>query len=99
MFSPSKFGMGHNLGYATTGVVGSMFFAVGAILEGEYNGWRKITSPETFRNSAVWMSYFGFAGGLFFFIGYAFDYNHFADETEAITMWGVAIPFTIGSVF
>jgi hypothetical protein len=96
---PNKFGLGFDIGYVSTGAVGSLFFAVGAALEGEYNGWRRLSLPETRSNSAVWMSYFSFIGALLFFVGYSSDYNHFADHSTGVTTWGVAVPFLVGSLF
>lgn len=68
MFGGSeKFGMGFNIGYVATGTGGSFFFALGALLEGEYNDWRNLRNPEVRANWAVWMSWFGFIGAILFF--------------------------------
>lgn len=89
-----------DLWYVGTGSLGSFFFAVGAVLEGEYNDWRKL-SWNRIGELPVWMSYMNFIGASLFFVAYVIDFNHYADEEPeywAATFFGVASTFTIGSI-
>lgn len=94
---------GYNLGYVMTGSVGSIWFILGAILEGEYNNWRQL-SWKTLYDMPVLMSYSSFFGALLFFVGYISDLNQFtsgaAPEVEEFrTIYLVANPFLFGSIF
>lgn len=88
--------------YASMGAGGSFLFVLGAVLEGEHNGWRELTQHRWFHSASslpVWMSVLNFFGALLFMLAYAIDYNHVADNSKAITTWVVALPFTVGSFF
>jgi len=92
---------GYNLVYVMSGSVGSACFILAAILEGEYNQWRKCSWQTLTTNWPVLMSCFSLIGGVLFFVGYISDLNHFVEEadTRARTIELVATPFTIGSLF
>merc|ERR1712187_147646 len=83
-----------NFWYVFIGAAGSAFFVVAGAIQGEYNNWRqcKCSAP-------VVISHMNFWGGVLFFVGYAVDWNKYADQHEMMTRWGVATPFTVGSIF
>jgi hypothetical protein len=94
-----------NLWYVMTGSVGSMFFVLSSICEGEHNNWRTFC-PVTHwlpwvdkRAMARIASVLNFWGALCFFIAYIVDYNRTADEHEWVEIYFVAGPFTVGSIF
>lgn len=83
-----------NINYVLIGSAGSLCFVIGAIIQGEYNHWRKceISAP-------VCMSHFNFWGSFFFLVAYVADFNHYADHHVWVSQWLVATPFTLGSFF
>ena len=92
-----------NLWYVMTGGVGSFFFVLGAICEGEHNHWRQ--SPwKHITELPILMSFLNFFGGVLFLVAYVVDFSGYADKTCAdgdcdATVWGVAGTFTTGSIF
>ena len=93
---------GFNGWYFGTGAVGSAFFMLGAVFEGEHNNWRQVSCAR-FRELPFLMSILNFLGGFFFFVAYAVDVNRFADDLCAkgecaVTVWVVCAPFTLGSL-
>lgn len=83
-----------NFWYVFIGCAGSAFFVVAGFIQGEYNKWRRCEC-----SAEVVISHMNFWGGVLFFVGYAVDWNKYADQHENITIWGVATPFTVGSIF
>merc|ERR1712007_86657 len=94
---------GYNWGYVMTGSVGSLWFALGGVFEGEYNNWRNLTRA-TLSDWPVLLAYFSFFGGALFFVGYITDLNKFTsgatpELAEFRTANYVASPFLLGSFF
>jgi len=101
-----------NWWYWGTGVIGSVFFVVAAILEGEHNGWRQ-GGPE---GRARWNimkhkdslpligSVMNTVGGVLFLIGYAVYYNNWLGQKGAncgcndYFIWLVCTTFAVGSL-
>eukprot|EP00747_Dinoflagellata_sp_TGD_P144317 gnl/TRDRNA2_/TRDRNA2_176479_c2_seq17.p1 gnl/TRDRNA2_/TRDRNA2_176479_c2~~gnl/TRDRNA2_/TRDRNA2_176479_c2_seq17.p1 ORF type:complete len:393 (+),score=52.08 gnl/TRDRNA2_/TRDRNA2_176479_c2_seq17:104-1282(+) len=93
---PKKTLLEYNLTYVGTGVAGSVCFVVAALLQGEYNDWRRYTW-----SLPVWISHFNFWGAALFLLGYAVDFNHTADDMGAdsvLEVSGVDCTFLFGSL-
>jgi hypothetical protein len=92
-----------NVIYVGTGAFGSICFIAGAAFEGHHNKW--LDKPwSRLKELPVWMAHFNFWGSVLFLVGYLADVNRAADTfckqgSCALTIWGVATPFTVGSLF
>lgn len=92
----SPMGM-YDLDYVGTGVVGSLCFAVAAILQGEYNSWRSCTL-----SLPVMISHMNFWGSILFLAGYTVNTNKWASShgpDSPMVVGGIDCTFLFGSVF
>ena len=92
--------IGFFMWYVLPGTMGSLCFVIAACFEGEYNNWRDY-SKGYFRvkRIAVWQSMCNWSGGVLFMLGYAVDFNHFADDHPEVNLYAVINPFLVGSIF
>jgi len=98
-----------NWWYWGTGIIGSVFFIVAAILEGEHNGWRRCElarwNPAKHKDALPLIgSVMNTFGSVLFLLGYAVYYNNWIGQKDANCgcndhyIWLVCTTFTVGSL-
>lgn len=86
----------YNLDYVTTGIIGSLCFAVAGVLQGEYNNWRNCKA-----SLPVAISHMNFWGSVLFLIGYGVNINKYASSfgvDSFMVLYGVDFTFLVGSL-
>jgi len=81
-------------------ITGSMCFIVGAVLEGEYNTWRKCCSNTSIYSKLPVIQAYSYTGGaVMFLLGYSCMWHHWSAESHARADRWVNRPFVLGSIF
>lgn len=80
-------------------ITGSVCFIVGAVLEGEYNGWRLCTHVSVYKKLPVLQAFCYTGGASLFLVAYSAMWHHWSEASPARADCWVNMPFLVGSVF
>jgi len=80
-------------------ITASAMFIIGAVLEGEYNGWRIFSNISFYKKLPVLQAYCYTGGSTLFLLGYCAMWKHWSAESPRRADHWVNQPFLLGSVF